>query len=615
MAQYAQDFNTQSQGLLNYIQSQIANAVSWQPLPGQLNKIVASSGGFVWGFNVNGDVYTCKEPCDGQNWRYVPPPPERSGMPFDIAVDNLNVYILYNAALPQPPNPPAPASGYLSGPWIAGKSQVLKEDVDEKGNIVNISFEPPYTKMVRQKDGVGKYYTGPITDYSPKNWPTYNTVPSGSYNLTLTDKPSSGGFKDEGCWNDRGARAISGGPQQYGYTPETCLKEAKKNGSTFFALQDGGWCTTSKAGDDYTKYGKASTSTCPTLGGAWINHVYSVEGGTPPPAPPAPKIQLCFSMRSIDGGGDWTAPQVIPGNVPVNPTLNLTNQFMFVGNQGCSKPCTTNSWVPINEPPGSMGIVASSDANTYAIGKSSRGSQSVYQSSANAQGGWTEQPGLSGITPIAAEADSKFILGVNQASQRPVRCSPPYTDADSCQNDNSIKYTPMPGVHTMSLNPRSYQTYIAATTSGPSGNIFQRVDPGTIDYSGAHGEINEYTTKMDSNVNSLGAATGQLNSEIEVAKVKMEANKVIKEITDINEERQSTAMDREKTKRKIETIRGSSATWKMHILQTLALTLAAVILSYFVLGFVLPPTLNMIIATVGMSVGVGFAIYFAVNKQ
>jgi hypothetical protein len=53
----------------------------------------------------------------------------------------------------------------------------------------------------------------------------------------------------------------------------------------------------------------------------------------------------------------------------------------------------------------------------------------------------------------------------------------------------------------------------------------------------------------------------------------------------------------------------------MKILQTITITLALVLLSYFVLGLVLPPWINMSIAVVGMLVGLGFAISFAVNKQ
>lgn len=89
-------------------------------------------------------------------------------------------------------------------------------------------------------------------------------------------------YTDQGCWKDQGNRALNGGPQQYGYTVQTCYEYAKNAGSDTFALQDNGWCVTSKAGDDYKKYGRAEGA-CPPLGGAWVNHVFTVN----PPAPAA----------------------------------------------------------------------------------------------------------------------------------------------------------------------------------------------------------------------------------------------------------------------------------------------------------------------------------------
>jgi hypothetical protein len=167
----------------------------------------------------------------------------------------------------------------------------------------------------------------------------------------------------------------------------------------------------------------------------------------------------------------------------------------------------------------------------------------------------------------------------------------------------------------MSLNPRSYQTYLAAASSGSEGNLYQRVDPGSIDHSDALDQANQYIPKMDSNVNSLGSATSNQNALIEVGKVKKAANSVIKKITDISEERQSTAHERENVARQIQTVGGPDSQWKMDVLQTVAITVAIVLLLYVIGSFVLSPIINMSIAIVGMLIGLGFAISFAVNKQ
>ena len=514
MAEYAQEFQTQSQGLMSYIQGQLSSVVSWMPLPGGLNKIVTSSAGYVWGFNLHGGVYICKEPCDGNNWRAVDPPPKMSGLPLDIAVDGQNVYILYNSQSAIKPGCPGGGKGITSVKTSGG---------------YNIRL---YTKT--ECDSIGGNWVG----NGARSW----------------------GMKTDGvgeCYGRPGGNA--------------------------------GFCSTDQ-------------SPSPEAAAAAGESVSSTA---------TPGVSLAFSVQPVDGTGSWAEPQQIPGTPPVNPTIHLTDQFIFVGTQGCSKPCTTGSWVPISQPAGGQGIVAASSGNTYALGANN----TIYQSSGNGQGGWTEQGGLEGVMPLAVGADSQFIIGVNQSSSRPVRCSPPYTEDDSCKADSTFTYRPMAGSHTVSVNPRSYHTYVAASSSGTYGNLYQRVDPGSIDNSGVIDDTRQYLSGMDSSVNSLGTATSTQDAQIQVGKVKQAANSVIKKISDIREERENTAAERDRLKRKIQTIGGPPSEYKMKILQTITITLALVLLSYFVLGLVLPPFVNMSIAIVGMLVGLGFAISFAVNKQ
>jgi hypothetical protein len=120
---------------------------------------------------------------------------------------------------------------------------------------------------------------------------------------------------------------------------------------------------------------------------------------------------------------------------------------------------------------------------------------------------------------------------------------------------------------------------------------------------------------MDSDVNALGTAAASQYSQIEVAKVRNEANSVIKQIGDIQEERESTAQEQVNLKRKIQTMGGPVSDSKIAVLQIIAITLAVVLLCYFGLSFLVSPVVNMSIAVAGMLVGVGFAIYFTVTKQ
>lgn len=417
---YAQDFNTQSTSLLSYLQNQLSSVVSWAPLPGQMNKIVASSEGYVWGFNTTVISY-CQEPCDGKNWKNVPAPPGMTGTPIDIAVDDQHVYILY------------------------------------------------------------------------------------------------------------------------------------------------------KASDTLT-----------------------------------------FSVKPVDGSGSWSQGQAVPGK-PANPTLNITDQFMFVGTQGCSKPCTTNSWVNISLPPGSTGIAASSSGNTYTVVPAQTGQKKVYQGTANAQGGWKEQPGLAGVVPAAVGADSQFILGVDPASQKVVRCSPPYTDPDSCSPDDTEGNTPMPGSHTLSVNPRSYETYLAASQSGESGNLYQRIDQGSVDTSAVLSQANQYLTQMDSDVNSLGGAVSMQKAQLAANTVRTEAAGAISEITDLSGEFQDTRNEGEKLKRKIEMYGGPTDAWKITTLQYTCGTLAIMIVSHLILGFFLSSTINMTVTIVIGIVGIFVTLYYGLG--
>lgn len=603
MAEYAQDFQTQSQSLMSYIQGQLANVVSWTALPGALNKIVASPTGFVWGFNSNGDVYTCREPCDGANWKAVSAPPGRSGMPSDIAVDGDNVYILYTSTV---------TAVKLDGTWDMGS-------IVQTGNSWVLT---PTTTANGWGLATGIFDSGSTTSgkliYATPNGPINMRFTIDSTGNTITGS-NGGTFNRSSSGGSSSSSGYLSGPMISGKLDIQKIDKDDAGKPVYMAAE--GQYTKMVNADGVSKYfvgpiSSYSSTSWPTYSNTVVAGGYKFTlNPAPSQLPPTTTNQLVFSVRPADGGGSWSPPQPVPGTPSATPSINVTDQFIFVGSQGCSKPCTTGSWVPISQPNGSQGIIAASSGNTYALAQSATGGQAIYQTSANGQGGWKEQTGLSGVMPLAVEGDNKFILGVSQASQRPVRCSSPYTDDDSCKIDPTITYKPMPGVHTMSLNPRSYQTYVAAASSGSVGNLYQRVDPGSIDHSGALDQTNQYMNKMDSSVNALGSATSNQYAQIEVGKVKKAANDVIKKITDISEERQSTAHERENVARQIQTVGGPDSQWKMHVLQTVAITVAIVLLMYVVGGFVLPPIMNMSIAIVGMIIGVGIAISFAVNKQ
>uniref|UniRef100_A0A6C0AJ60 Uncharacterized protein n=1 Tax=viral metagenome TaxID=1070528 RepID=A0A6C0AJ60_9ZZZZ len=553
MAAYAQDFQSKSQGLLGYVQNQLSQAVGWSALPGQLNKIVASSAGFVWGFNVNGDFYMCKEPCDGTNWKQMPRPSGITGMPLDIAVDAQNVYVLFNAAM-------APQETVSASPGIQ-TGQIEIGDVGmppghiSVGNgsvIISASFLGPNAAAVASSITKGTVYSATIKDEK---------------GVTATFPITSVGTNPS--WQ--------GPPWMYSYS-----------GS-------GGDSASVAA-----KFSKSKTLAL-TLTGTSANTPSDAAA-----AAAALPSGLSFSTQSVDGAGSWSAPQAIPGSPPVNPQLNITDQFIFVGNQGCSKPCTTGSWVPISGPQGSgqsLGVVAASSGSTY-VPVNNAGKITVYSGTANGQGGWTPQPGLAGKIPVAVEADSQFLYAQDQGSGGVYRCGAPYSDVTSCQLEDTQGQT-VSGNHTISVNPRSYQTYIAAASSGSVGNLYQRLDEGSVNVAPILDQTKQYATQMDSDVNALGDSTTAQAAALSAAQTREQAMGVIQQITDLDDKFKETRIKQGNLRSKITNDQSVPlSTARLTALKVIAITLGCVIVLHVILGLFLSPTIVMGISLTLLLIGV-----------
>jgi hypothetical protein len=532
MAAYAQDFQSKSQGLLGYVQGQLSQAVGWSALPGQLNKIVASSAGFVWGFNAVGNFYTCKEPCDGTNWKQVDNPKGINGMPLDIAVDAQNVYVLFNSPLP----PPSPTTASVNT-WPISIGDVGMPpghvSITDTGALVS-------TRMYGTDFGFSAVEKGVST--------------GGKYTVTLTD--------------NAGVSATF---------PLTSI-----TGSGGFATHiQGGSGLLSK----FSKSKTVSVTITPTVSA-------SASPGS---------SGLSFATQPVDGTGSWSDPQAIPGSPSVNPQINITDQFIFVGNQGCSKPCTTGSWVAISEPQGSgksMGVVAASSGSTY-VPVNNSGKIKVYAGTGNGQGGWTEQAGLRGKIPIAVEADNQFLYAQDQGSGGIYRCGAPYSDVTSCELENTQGNT-VSGTHTISVNPRSYQTYLAAASSGSVGNLYQRLDSGSVDVAPLIAETKKYASDLDSDVNALGTATTAQSAALAAAQTREEAMAAIEQITDLDDKFKETRIKQGNMRSKIVNDKAVPlSTARLSALKVVAITLVCTIVIHLILSMFLSPTVVM-----GISIGV-----------
>jgi len=89
-----------------------------------------------------------------------------------------------------------------------------------------------------------------------------------------------------GCWRDTTNRAIptlegldrvlDGNYQNRQEAIEKCVQAGFTRGYSIIALQNGGWCASSRnANEAYQIYGDVSS--CPAKGGYGVNHVYRMN--------------------------------------------------------------------------------------------------------------------------------------------------------------------------------------------------------------------------------------------------------------------------------------------------------------------------------------------------
>lgn len=251
-----------------------------------------------------------------------------------------------------------------------------------------------------------------------------------------------------------------------------------------------------------------------------------------------------------------------------------------------------------------MGVSAASSGSTY-IPVNNSGKIKIYAGTGNGQGGWTEKPGLAGKIPVAVEADNQFMYAQDQGSGSIYRCGAPYTEADSCKLADTQGKT-VSGSRTISVNPRSYQTYIAAASSGPVGNLYQRLDEGSVNVAPLIEETKKYASGLDSDVNALGTATTAQAAALSAAHTREQALEAIEEITDLDDKFTETRIKQGNMRSKIVNDKSVLST-RIMALKVVAYTLIAVIILHIVLSFFLSPTIVMGISVVGALIGLSIA--------
>ena len=94
------DFQTQYDTLTKKIDdtltTQVSSSLTWDNIPGNFSKVVSSGGGYAWAHKNDSSkatLYKCQLPCTG-NWVEADLKDYNTHFIIDIAVDNINVYVL-----------------------------------------------------------------------------------------------------------------------------------------------------------------------------------------------------------------------------------------------------------------------------------------------------------------------------------------------------------------------------------------------------------------------------------------------------------------------------------------------------------------------------------------
>jgi hypothetical protein len=90
MGEYVQQFMDQSTKLTRYVRNQLEKVGLWSNVPGALEKIAVSDAGYVWGYNSQMEIYSCKDPCTGKWTGYG----KLDGTFSSVAADKSRVYFL-----------------------------------------------------------------------------------------------------------------------------------------------------------------------------------------------------------------------------------------------------------------------------------------------------------------------------------------------------------------------------------------------------------------------------------------------------------------------------------------------------------------------------------------
>ena len=544
------DYRQKSDSVLSYIKNQLSSFGMWTNVPGALNKISSSAGGYTWGISSDGKIFSCKEPCSSADWKSIVSPSGVNIKIVDVATDSQYVYILYqtdeNVVVPVPSAPEVFAVGdsyQYTQEQANGVCQQYNSTVATLGQLEDA-----------QQKGADWCFTAWVSD-----------SPEAKYPISTTVIP--------GCASAPGIQTYNpgtAGVNCYGPKPPEGTPSIRAFNASIWSIQPSGQTKTEL------------------------------------------KTVLKYARMNVDGSGSWESYDAQGDGT----NIEVSDAFLFIGTKGCAKPCTTGNWVDVPQPGGTginQGTFSASPGNVYNL-RFENGVYKTYKGTGTGQGGWVELPGLQNKFPLSTSTDNTAIYATPADSGNYgtlERCEYPYDTPEKCKK----VFTDGRTATSVSVNPATSRVWMTTKEMASKGNIFQRLD--SEDPQVIMNEFGEREQELQRDVNSLGGDIRLTHAEVSAGMTRKEASDIITEATNLSGNISGTLEESEKLRSQIRQGKKEEAGYKnkMLPLQILTFTLAVVLLLYLTAGIILPSSITSILAVLGLSAGLGSAIYFAVTNK
>jgi hypothetical protein len=601
-SQALQQYTESTTGILGYLKNQLTSIGLWTNTPGKMQKIV-SSAGYSWGLSPDGGLYYCNEPCDGK-WTEVPT--DNSAL-LDIASDQANVYVLVSMvenvpapqtstptppAVPPPPPPPPPPAAPTSKP-VSGWEDFIPASITDQALLANAKSTNPAAFRLVMEFGYTTWAQVMISVTS-----NFGFVQSLSGPLPAAPTSIQNGVDGKALFSTMDFFALKNLPIPNVNAAQRALIASNNNAPA--AVQ---WLGVHANDAGVTDAFPIPTPPSPPP---------PPPVAPPPPETPTPTVpQTVYKVISVNGDGSKPFAALNTIVIPFKAgSISVTNGYLWASGDSkmayCAKPCSGGGWTVKDDQHTLMGAGATA---VYAIDPNNA---SLVKTDETAQTGWAPVAGFAGVSPVTvgAEADSVGLYAAD--SKNLYRCDGTCSSEDQLETVDTQGFIPIGAKGSISVNPTTKNVWMASSSSGTGGNLFQRLDAQNnldpvLNY------IDENQNDRDRIFNSLGGSSEIQTYKISSDIAKRESNEAVKKAVDMGGKLDDVDNKLGLLQRKVATAKnfGGNLTASVVPLQILLFALVLITMLYILTGAILSQTILMWTSVIILSVAFGLAIYFS----